>query len=324
VFSEQCVVFQCGAMHCIEDLSVPTLSLHTKDLQRFRAGFALPMPFPSRGVGHEPRHITSRITEYSRRDLTHNDDILRAFQGVSRKFMKMKYPVAQFYGIPLFAPNYFKPERQSITERFFYGFAWIICGPAVRRHGLPSWTWIGWKLAKDSSFDIWHGGSVPRSGRKLDISTHPVATLLSVEFINRKVLPWEQAHQNILQNAGNDYPPVYLHLVGFIFHIELSKDGDSYVNHSWPSEGWDRFPRPQEVQFPFDKKNNFRVPCLVVSQTHKLVFVLLLVEPEERRYKRVGSSYLYCWSSALGSLSTFSEMEMIEGIDLRKEYFRIG
>jgi hypothetical protein len=124
--------------------------------------------------------------------------------------------------------------------------------------------------------------------------------------------------------GDDDYPPIYLHLVGSIFDIELSKDGDSYVNHSWPSKGWDRFPRPQEVQFPFDKKNNFRVPCLVVSQTHTLVFVLLLVELEERRYERVGSSVLYCWSSALGGLSTFSEIEMIEGIDLRKEHFRLG
>jgi hypothetical protein len=179
-------------------------------------------------------------------------------------------------------------------------------------------------LTKNSSFDIWHGGHIPISGRKLDISSHPVATLLSVEFVDREVVPWEQAHQDILQIAVDDYPPVYLHLVSFIFDIELSKDGDSYVNHSWPSKGWDRFPRPQDVQFPFNKKNNFRVPCLVVSQTHTLVFVLLLEELEERIYERVGSSHLYCWSSALGGLSTFSEMEMIEGIDLRKEHFRIG
>jgi hypothetical protein len=109
-----------------------------------------------------------------------------------------------------------------------------------------------------------------------------------------------------------------------LFDIELSKDGDSYVNHSWPSQGWDGFPRPEQVQFPFKKKNNFKVPCLVVMQTHTVVVVLLLVEVEEGRYERVGSSSLYWWSSAYGGLSTTSQIETIEGIALRREQIRLG
>lgn len=324
VFSEQGVIFQCGAMHCIEDLSVPTLSLHTKNLQQYRADFDMPKPFPSRGVGERPVELFDRISEYCRRDLTYEDDVGRAFQGVYQKFMRMKYPVAQFHGIPLFAPEYFQPERHSITDRFFHGFAWTIFGPAARRHGLPSWTWMGWKLEQKSALRLSLPGRRTTSGRQLEFGSYDAITLLSVEYIDRKVVPWAQVQQGIVQNTGADYPPVNLRLVGMLFDIELSKDGDSYVNHSWPSQGWDGFPRPEHVQFHFKKKKNFKVPCLVVMQTHTVVVVLLLVEVEEGRYERVGSSSLYWWSSAYGGLSTTSQIETIEGIALRREQIRLG
>ncbi|KAF2803344.1 HET-domain-containing protein, partial [Mytilinidion resinicola] len=99
VFSEQGMFFQCGAMQCFESLSLPLVSLHTKDLEGFRAAVNIPVAFPIRGVGKDSLEISDRINEYSKRDLTYDDDSLKAFYGIIQRFSKMILPLAHLSGV---------------------------------------------------------------------------------------------------------------------------------------------------------------------------------------------------------------------------------
>ena len=144
VFTDKSVYYQCGGMHCLEELSLPLLALHTANKQWMQS-FRIPAVFPLGEVGHTPFDLDKRINEYLHRELTYDSDVLKAFQGILRQFEQMKPTVMNLCGLPIYLPRCFTPRLESETHRLLLSLSWRAYGSRVRRTGFPSWTWAGWK-----------------------------------------------------------------------------------------------------------------------------------------------------------------------------------
>lgn len=284
-------------MHCFEDLSIPFEALHTKDLQQFRADVSLLPPFPNRGVGRYPYDILPRITKYAKREFTYESDTLKAFQGILQSFGRMRYPVTHASGALLVAADYFNPPM-SVKERFLFGLSFQILGTSrSRRRGFPSWSWTGWKLAENSSFFI---AIYFRRYGKQKWKTISVfdPDVISVEFVDGTVMPWEQVHQrlSLRQEFDSDRAVSGLRIVGTVFDIELTKKGDNYVNKTWSRDvlHGNFSVHSLDLQLSHEEGDSVRIVYLILTQSHTNVFVLLLRELEEQgAYERVGTSTFF-------------------------------
>jgi hypothetical protein len=323
VFTERSVTFQCGGMHCFENLSLPLKVLHTKDLARFREDTALSKPFPARSVGRGHHAIEGRIGEYSLRDFTYSEDVIRAFQGILRRFEMMSHPVRNLLGIPIFAPTSFRPPQNSVTDIFMLGLAWEIRGPATRRHALPSWTWIGWRLDEHSNFKLW-ADRYTFMRRNTVFDLHFETTVTSVELEDGAIVPWKEMTDDKQWDSGSTYSPTHLHLLGTVFDISLSKHEDVYIDKAWPSQSWAPVLIPDFYQTPLEDSDDVKMTCLIIGHSTEIIFVLLLRSLEKNgTYQRVGSSRLRCLSKSKDRVSVFSRMQATEQIHLRKELLRI-
>lgn len=92
------------------------------------------------------------IRKYNGRDLTYDDDALRAFAGVFHDYSLHKpYPMTHHVGIPIvpMTYNWIGATRLSVNvngqQSFISGLCWANKDYATRREGYPSWSWAGWK-----------------------------------------------------------------------------------------------------------------------------------------------------------------------------------
>ena len=126
VFTDEQVYFECNGMSCYEAFQIPWESLHTSDRQSMEDKYlngpdyddAL-FPF---GVDTTPYAIFDRISEYSRKSLTHQSDRLNAFLGILRAFETQD--IYHCWGTPIlpspFAPG-MKPSKQDLNSGFLLG-----------------------------------------------------------------------------------------------------------------------------------------------------------------------------------------------------------
>jgi hypothetical protein len=151
-------------MYSYEVINIPILDLHTKDRKRFKAPL-----FKGTKVGLFPRHLgfmawdaIARIEEYSRKRLTKQSDILRAFMGILRAIEKGSLNIHHCFGVPIVPPPPDPPDayitgmdrelRQKIFDSrkwspfvgFCIGLCWDTGSSLTRRSGFPSWSWTGW------------------------------------------------------------------------------------------------------------------------------------------------------------------------------------
>ena len=110
----------------------------------------------------QPNMLYDVITEFSARDLTMADDIMKAFGGIATA-VKEQYGEMR-YGIPLQDINFALSWRYhkldsaptASSRRDFVGK--IVQHPSGQRDGFPSWSWAGW---------LHDGTKVVFPGRKL-------------------------------------------------------------------------------------------------------------------------------------------------------------
>ncbi|RSL78658.1 hypothetical protein CEP52_017612 [Fusarium oligoseptatum] len=118
-------------MTCLESFSIPMKALHTPDRTRARR---LPVLIDMEPLDIRREDIGGHLMEYSKRDLSHQSDALKAFLGILSYF-KTKNSWHHFLGNPIHAK-----ESHLIN-------AWYHPEPATRRPEFPSWSWTGWKGA---------------------------------------------------------------------------------------------------------------------------------------------------------------------------------
>ncbi|KAF2867429.1 heterokaryon incompatibility protein-domain-containing protein, partial [Massariosphaeria phaeospora] len=109
IFTAQQMYFECQGVYCKEALDFPTDGLQELHLDSPKKGHSLHEDFrrangmgvfPFRLIGANVWEIYARMTEYSGRSLTRDDDILNGILGLFRYTGRTRYPIINLWGLP--------------------------------------------------------------------------------------------------------------------------------------------------------------------------------------------------------------------------------
>ncbi|KAK9799987.1 putative Heterokaryon incompatibility protein-domain-containing protein [Seiridium cardinale] len=169
-FTEHQVYFECNAMNCTEVFASQLKFLHILSGQRFRAlhragsficgnsnGWSH-VNIRQSQANHRKVDIIRRCQyqtqQYTRRELTNKDDVLKAYAGISYFYAKSG---AQIYSLAGLAIPYpiarMWDRRPEYLNHLSYALAWThrpwhidldVVPKPMPRHGFPSWSWTGW------------------------------------------------------------------------------------------------------------------------------------------------------------------------------------
>jgi hypothetical protein len=232
VFTDEQVYFKCNGMSCYEAFQILWESLHTSNRQSMEDKY-LDGPdyddvlFPS-GVDTTPNAIFNRISEYSRRFLTHQSDRLNAFLGILRAFETRD--IYHCWGTPILPPPCapgMKPSKQDLNSGFLRGLCWIhIVYSQVRIPNLPSWSWTGWS------------GTVRYKDKTLE--SHTSVVKISVELRDGSVLDWSEYQRRYAEINNPLQLSHFIHVWAPTFEIHnLSKKTSySYSCEIRMNDGW--------------------------------------------------------------------------------------
>jgi hypothetical protein len=159
VFTDQQFYFQCNQVCACESQPYPRA-------YRGNVGFPLFL-FPD--LGDElnafradsysaTKTFADLLLSYQRRNMSYDEDILNAFMGILKRMTTSPGSIYSFvWGMPIFTKHMNVSEKRSVNsgngykfdQKLMRGFLTslaIIMPPDMeRRHGFPSWSWVGWK-----------------------------------------------------------------------------------------------------------------------------------------------------------------------------------
>ncbi|KAI9152158.1 hypothetical protein HJFPF1_09383 [Paramyrothecium foliicola] len=174
IFTEHQMYWECEGMVCPESLILPLDFYHSSKEQRMcdfmRPGLFNGVSFidnswqswkrlPPQLGGEEPstlsifREVDQHIVDYTKRQITVDEDSLTAFLGITRRLeMLARGRMANLVGIPVWPSVEEAPARGPPRTRDLFALSTSFWhhkeGETVRRRRhLPSWTWAGWKGA---------------------------------------------------------------------------------------------------------------------------------------------------------------------------------
>ncbi|KAF7897535.1 hypothetical protein EAF00_005763 [Botryotinia globosa] len=168
VFTETQCYFQCDAGGYRSGKGGARMESIDYDLTTERdipSRFRIPMifhPRPEHYIGMEISCFSDMASEYTKRQLSKDSDVLPAFLGILGMFAtECSIFHAHIYGVPIFEP-FDKLFRVHTTGTLLMGIAWYcetnfrtledVAAAAMpfRRRSLPSWTWCDWTHASPS------------------------------------------------------------------------------------------------------------------------------------------------------------------------------
>ncbi|KDR68569.1 hypothetical protein GALMADRAFT_256831 [Galerina marginata CBS 339.88] len=181
VFTETQVYFQCQKMGCLESVSYPVIQKgETAESQKFT------LVFPTRGIGSSAE-FPSRLSEYLKRKLSYQSDILNAFLGILKAYQQRE-SFFHICGVPIWVSNSRETHggvrlvsNTDATMAFNASLRWTTFSlyTITRREGFPSWSWTGWNSpSADLSWNfnrgrgkregitskLWHNGRISDVG----------------------------------------------------------------------------------------------------------------------------------------------------------------
>ncbi|RSL47461.1 hypothetical protein CEP53_009933 [Fusarium sp. AF-6] len=180
VFTDKQIYFECKDCSFYEAFSMPMLG-------RFRESRIF------RGV--ESSVIGVKIHEYTRRNLGNEADILNAFQGVFGMFHERYALLHNIWGIPISKASY-DPMPAKFLDRFLAGICWKLDMPGNRRHGFPSWSWVGWKGVVNKRCDF---GADPGT------ASNEIGILASFESPDGTRTEWSQLEPTLGPDGSQDH-----------------------------------------------------------------------------------------------------------------------
>jgi hypothetical protein len=156
IFTEEQVIFECNHMSCFEGVTVE----ESADSAGFFIG---PSSAGIRSTWDDPSH--EHIVRYTKRQLSHQSDVLNAMRGLFQSFSVQRIPYHQYWGMP-FAMTasteiqsrsrmwshlwqhgiQLKSVQNELHAAFCRELCWVVdpeIPAAIRRKGFPSWSWSG-------------------------------------------------------------------------------------------------------------------------------------------------------------------------------------
>jgi hypothetical protein len=150
-FTFEQVIYECNTAEVHEALNAPLSKTSVMSTSHFRGG-----------LEDHYSSLATHITQYTKRELSHQGDVLNAMRGIFARYARFRVPVPQYWGIPahprafhrdgVWMNPYNNAENTSETPTdplhvaFSYGLLWSLNGVphARRRLGFPTWSWAGW------------------------------------------------------------------------------------------------------------------------------------------------------------------------------------
>ena len=129
-------------------------------------------------------HVWTCISEYSKRTLSHQSDILNALLGILAYFRRQK-GICHLWGIPFFTSGPVSPLSSS--RSFEMSLRWVVIGLSSRRAGFPSWSWTGYN-------GLVQHADVSRSIGYNMATAEEEAMHIEVELASGRLLKWSNYH----------------------------------------------------------------------------------------------------------------------------------
>jgi hypothetical protein len=155
IFTDHQASFLCNKIYSSESTKVPLTAPEEEENAPFHG--IIPTALITKGLFNSERpvsnltavrYILKHMREFSRRHLSHDSDSLNAFLGILHSFETNRILIRHIWGVP------FGLDKPWIMLNWFHE------RPAVRREGLPSWSWVGWKgevfLVARGDFDCFY------------------------------------------------------------------------------------------------------------------------------------------------------------------------
>ncbi|RSL95578.1 hypothetical protein CEP52_011984 [Fusarium oligoseptatum] len=227
IFTDQQMYWECEGMCCPESLILPLEFYHDMEEQKMgdfmRPGLFNGVSFVDGswerwkrlpGKAEDPstlsifREADQHIGNYTRRDLTYDQDSLNAFLGILRRLETTVGPGKMFniLGIPVWAPQLDQVAPTAGLPRTRDMFALSTCFwhhkdgvVATRRPHMPSWTWAGWKGPVDlySSITVVDPDS---KARERKYNAHHYVTATHVSRNDPNSIRWTYSPNIVLVN----------------------------------------------------------------------------------------------------------------------------
>lgn len=142
LFTDEQVFFECDKFHCCESIDLLPLNRHEEILRFPGVRNREPELSPYYSSERECDHIFSILDDYTKRQLSHDDDVLDAVRGILAYF-EDQHPqtIRHLWGLPFFLDA----NTDSIAKGLTSSLVWENYLPCKRREGFPSWSWTGWK-----------------------------------------------------------------------------------------------------------------------------------------------------------------------------------
>jgi hypothetical protein len=102
---------------------------------------------------HNEESLLDGLWQYSQRNLTYENDILRAVQGILKSFESIN--IYSLWSVPEFELAERTSQGVPDVDRksLLLGLTWLVCHMdsqvlverIERREGFPTWSWVGWQ-----------------------------------------------------------------------------------------------------------------------------------------------------------------------------------
>jgi hypothetical protein len=213
VFTEEQVLFDCNEGVVSEDLQSSQIHYRYR-LEKWEPG-------------EEVRLIYNLIESYTGRVLTHNADILNAFDGIVGHFEQQEPPVRSHWGIPLLF------DASGYLNGLLIGLCWahpIQNGQIYRRQGFPSWSWAGWSRHLLAQYRL----------RRMPCTELSVADGMAVQVEKQNGLAetWKTFEEASLACTQRQHYSQRIHLSAPSLEVRVHKEFDSMECHGGRIHGY--------------------------------------------------------------------------------------
>lgn len=152
VFTEEQVFFECNSCQALEDSPIAIPAQIEPEKYRVES-----LVFSRGSSGNfQCEDIWMHIQRYSKRNLSKEADIIKAFRGILTAFSQLQIQVWNWWGVPSWAPGLTtEPAWEHLPQSpgfydacFAVGLFWSsFISVQHRRIGFPTWSWVGWQHA---------------------------------------------------------------------------------------------------------------------------------------------------------------------------------
>jgi hypothetical protein len=158
IFTEEQVIFECNSMSCFESVAIEGTAGSAEIFSGHSSAYI-------RNAWDDPFH--EHIVRYTKRQLSHQSDVLKAMRGLFQSFSTQRNACHQYWGIPYTMNSCIEIQSRSrmwshlwahgvqlndiqdqLNAAFCRELCWVVnpemSGKTIRRKGFPSWSWAGW------------------------------------------------------------------------------------------------------------------------------------------------------------------------------------